>query len=192
VTRGSARARTLHRVAPPRPSTRTRAPATGAAVTLDALGREIRAGASLREAFHAVARAEGAGSAIGPVAEALSAGEPVSSACRRWTAAPFAATAVELAHRSGGSLARAIEGAAATVRERDALSADARVHATQAVASAVVVAAAPTAFGILIGLADPEVPGFFVGSPIGALCLVGGLSLQTLGAIWMRTMVRAT
>jgi Flp pilus assembly protein TadB len=192
MTGATARARALHRMTGGRPAPTPRSRPVPTAVTLDALGREIRAGSSLHGAFVAVARDEGRTSALGAVADAVEQGTSVAVACGRWTAAPLAATAIEVAHRCGGSVARAIDGAAATARERDALAADARVQATQAVASAVVVAGAPTVFGVVMGLADPSVPAFFVSGPIGATCLASGLALQGVGAWWMRSMVVRT
>lgn len=90
---------------------------------------------------------------------------------------------------TGGSLARAVDGAAATLRERMALQGEVRVLAAQARASAVVVGAAPVGFTVVVAVADSRVAGFLLSTPVGWLCLVVGAGLEIGCVVWMRSLV---
>lgn len=102
----------------------------------------------------------------------------------------LAAAALDLA-AAGGPAAQAIDGVAATLRQRAAAAADARALGSQARLSAVVIAVAPLAFMALAGLGDQRSIRFLTGTPIGWAVLAAGLALDGLGALWMARLARA-
>lgn len=101
----------------------------------------------------------------------------------------LAAAALALAAETGGSPARAVDGVAATLRSRLALAEEVRALASQARASAAVIAAAPVVFGALAGATDDRTARFFA-SPAGAVVAVAGLFLDLAGAAWMARLCR--
>lgn len=119
-------------------------------------------------------------------------GSPLEVALLGWADArpsppvQLAVAVISLGLATGGDLAQALDGAAATLRQRLALRAEVGALASQARSSALVVAVAPVAFTALAGLTDPRVPAFLVGSPLGWACALGGLGLDVVGALWMR------
>jgi tight adherence protein B len=82
-------------------------------------------------------------------------------------------------------VARAVDRTAATLRERQELRGEVRALATQARASAAVLALAPLAFAGLVATIEPAATTFLVASPVGWACLGGGLVLELVGAVWM-------
>jgi tight adherence protein B len=90
----------------------------------------------------------------------------------------------------GGQRARVLEEVAEAIRERRALRQDADRQATQARLSAWVVALAPLGFAAVAFLSNPEAARFLVATPPGWVCLALGLSLDGLGAWWMRGLGR--
>ena len=87
---------------------------------------------------------------------------------------------------AGGELARAVEEVAATLRHRVAGRQETKALAAQARLSAMVVALAPPVFTLLAGATDPAILQFLLGTPAGWACLVAGLGLDLVGALWMR------
>ena len=98
--------------------------------------------------------------------------------------------ALRLSARTGGARARAVDGIAATLRERQGAQREAHALATQARLSGFVIAAAPVGFALFVGGVDPAVVRFLLSSPIGLLCLVLGLALDGIGAWWMARLSR--
>lgn len=126
-----------------------------------------------------------------PAAE-IQHGAPMAAAIDRWAGAPGASPAVQLAAAAlglgvdaGGQVARSMDRVAATLRERRELQAEVRALATQARASAAVLALAPLAFTALVSTIEPGMVRFLVATPLGASCLVSGLGLEVAGAVWM-------
>jgi tight adherence protein B len=146
-----------------------------------------------------------AGSAIDPplgpelaaVARAAAHGLPLTEALDGWTAAHddpgtrLAATALALATAVGSAPARAIDGVAATLRERLDLAAERRALATQARTSALVLSLAPLAFAALLVSADSAAADFLLGTPAGLVCLVAGVALDAAGMWWMVRLSRS-
>ncbi len=164
---------------------------------LDAVGRALRAGASLR---HAV---RGAGDAVsstplGPgaaqLAVALDGGTPLVDALMAFagpTPSPvrrLTVDALALAADVGGAPAALVDRVAETARERAAVIREARALATQARASALVIVAAPAAFALLVIAADPRIAAF-AATPVGVGCVVAGLLCDAAGAWWMARLV---
>lgn len=103
----------------------------------------------------------------------------------------LAAAAILVGSETGAAPARAVEGVAATLRDRAALEREAAAHATQARASAAVLVLAPVGFALFAVAADPKVGDFLFRSPLGWVCLALGAGFDALGAWWMARIVRA-
>ncbi|HET6948817.1 MAG TPA: type II secretion system F family protein [Acidimicrobiales bacterium] len=165
---------------------------------LDRLATALRAGTSLPSSLAEV------GSAVDPplgpeltaLGEATARGRPVVDVLDDWAArhddppTRLAGTALVLATLVGSVPARAVDGVAATVRERLDLAAERRALAAQARASAVVLTVAPLAFAALLVAGDTAAAGFLLGSPAGWSCLAGGVGLDVAGGIWMARLTR--
>jgi tight adherence protein B len=100
------------------------------------------------------------------------------------------AAALGLGVEAGGEVARSVDRVAATLRERRELQAEAHSLATQARASATVLGLAPLGFTALVSSVEPGVVRVLVASPVGWLCLGGGLALDAAGLTWMSRIVR--
>jgi len=90
--------------------------------------------------------------------------------------------AVDLAVMAGGEPADLLAGVADSLRDDQAVAAEARALATQARASAAVVALAPLAFAVLTA---PFRSGGLIGSGAVGWLAVAGLSLDAVGLWWM-------
>lgn len=164
---------------------------------LEATARGMRAGASLPLAL--AAAAPGAPRLLaddldGLVGGAADAGLVV--ALDRWAAARplpgvrLAAAALALAAEVGGGGARALDGVALTLRQRQAVAGEVRALATQARLSAVVLTIAPIAFAALAAAGDPRTATILLRAPVGQVCLAVGLALDAIGAAWMARITR--
>ena len=114
----------------------------------------------------------------------------------RWAERPGGSEAVALATRSldlgattGGEVARAVDRVASTLRDRMEAQAELRALSTQARASAAVLGLAPLGFCALLATVEPAVPRILLTTPIGWVCLAGGLGLEVIGAAWMGRIV---
>ena len=170
---------------------------TGEPVSLLQLRTAVAHGASLNQAFTAVAGgggdwAEGARRACSRVR----AGAPLHDALDQWAAedpdaaVALAADALAIASASGGSLVRAIDAVVDAVRERRQLHREVRALASQAQASAAVLVVMPVAFAAAVAGLDPRIRDFYLASAGGPLCLVAGAVLDGLGLWWMLRLVR--
>ena len=168
---------------------------------LEACAGRLRAGASLTEAVTSAA-GEPTGSTaldtdLGALARRIGHGQPFSTAVDEWAgsrAVPglrLVAAALVLGAEAGGARARALDGVAATLRDRRALAAEVDALSSQARASAVVMMGAPVAFAALGLLSDPEVSAFLLRTPPGLACLLGGLALDGLAGVWMLRIARS-
>jgi tight adherence protein B len=165
---------------------------------LERLAAATRAGHSISTALAEVAATAPLPlhTELAVAATAIGRGTPVEVAVRGWAAAAtpsgdleLAATALALGARAGGEGGRALDRVAATLRERRELRGEARALATQARASAGVLTVAPIAFALLVSAIEPGVIGFLVTTPAGLACLLIGLALDGLGALWMARIV---
>ncbi len=191
--------RRLERVRPARRRNRRDAQLPDA---LDRLASSLRGGRSVGPALVELAGdvADPLGGELRTVAGSLAHGAPVGVALARWADSPgsssdvrLVAAALTLGADAGGEVARAVDRIAATLRERRELHAEVQSLATQARASAGVLALAPLAFTGLVATIEPAAVAFLVTTPIGWACLVAGLGLEALGAAWMaRITGRAT
>jgi tight adherence protein B len=167
---------------------------------LEAIARAVRSGASLRQALE-----EAAGTTADPVVggdlravvAAADQGEPLVHALDGWThRRPLAGVrltvaALALGATTGGTHARAVDGVAATLRDRLALERELAALSSQARLSAIVIALAPIGFAALAIGSDARTAAFLLRTPAGLACLAGGLALDGLAALWMARLTRS-
>jgi len=101
-----------------------------------------------------------------------------------------AAGALQVTVGAGGPGATALEGLAAALRDRLDAAAEVVALSAQARLSAIVVGAAPLASLALSLVADRRVASTLVSAAPGRVCLLSGLALEGLAALWMRRIVR--
>jgi tight adherence protein B len=161
---------------------------------LDRLGASLRAGTAIGPALVALAAEVPAplGSELSAVARSIDHGGSVAEALGGWTTAHPAsrdvrlvAAALTVGAGAGGEVARAVDGVAATLRERHQLAAEARSLAAQAHASASLLLIAPGLFGLLVATVEPSAIRFLLTTPVGLACLLLGVGLDAIGAVWM-------
>lgn len=161
--------------------------------TLDAVARSLRSGAVLHEAV-----AEAAEASPGRLREDLRRavdetgdGVPLVAALEAWAArcptagVRLAVAALALSAEAGGAAARAVDGVAETLRANLAVQGEVRAQSSQARMSALVIAAAPLAFGALAAGTDGRTAAFLLRTPVGLSCLAAGLALDGVAAWWM-------
>ena len=163
---------------------------------LDAVARGLRGGAGIHGAVRGAVRSGGVhAGGLTALVGSLDAGMPLAEALAHWRQSrpspevALAAAVLGFGLATGGSVARAVDGAAATLRERLALAGETRVLAVQARVSALVVGGAPLAFMVVVVLADPRVGGVLFGSWLGLVCLLIGGALELACVGWMRRLV---
>ncbi len=160
---------------------------------------EVSAGAVVSDALATAGRRAPAPVAreLAGVFDQVALGVPLSGALQAWAARARSSevrhvvAGLCLALEAGGQQAAALENLASSLRERHSVTEEARVLATQARASAVVIAAAPVVFGTLLGMGDSRAVAFLFGSPGGLACLAAGLALDGAGAWWMWRITRS-
>jgi tight adherence protein B len=165
---------------------------------LEAVARALRSGGSLRQAIGEAASATpGAlGAELRVVAASTERGTPLVDAMDAWhdrsprPGVRLAVAALCLGAETGGAQARAVDGVAATLRERLAVEGEVRALTSQTRASMLVIAAAPVAFCVFASSTDPRTATFLFRSPIGLACLAAGLTLDVIGGFWMRRLCR--
>jgi tight adherence protein B len=165
---------------------------------LERMAAALRTGSSPPQAL--VEAARGTAQPLGPELDALaslaSRGQPLVTVLDGWTeqhpdqGTRLAAVALGLASGVGAAPARALDGVAATLRERLELADERHALATQARASAVVLSAAPPVFAALLTLGDPEASRFLLQTPPGWMCIGLGVGLDVVGAVWMTRLTR--
>jgi tight adherence protein B len=101
-----------------------------------------------------------------------------------------AAGALEVAITAGGPAAPALEGLAAGLRDRQDAAGEVSALSAQARLSAIVVGAAPVVSLALSLLADRRVAPTLIGSATGRFCLLTGIALEALAAVWMHRIVQ--
>ena len=99
------------------------------------------------------------------------------------------AGALTVAATVGGRSAAALDALAASLRDRLGATAEARSLSAQARLSAVVVGAAPLVYLLFSVMVDPATLGVLLGTGFGRVCLLLGLGLEALAALWMRRIV---
>lgn len=167
---------------------------------LEAVARSLRSGASLRQAVEEAGRATGGGKVLAAelsraAAEAAQGASLVAAlegvaARRPLPGVRLGVAALCLGAETGGAQARAVDGVAATVRERLAVGAELRALSSQARISALVIGLAPIGFGAFAAATDPRTSEFMLHTPAGLALLATGLVLDGLGWLWMQRLAR--
>ena len=165
---------------------------------LDAIARALRSGASLLQALAEAAAESGPlqGELRRVVAEAQR-GAGVAAALEAWAGRQasgsirLAAAALSLGAETGGANARAVDGVAATVRQRLAVAGEAKALTAQPRVSAQVIGLAPLAFGAFSAATDPALARMLFTTPAGWAMLGAGLALDLAGMRWMMAMARS-
>ena len=188
-------------------------------LALEAIARSLRSGASVRQAIGEAARPGGGGGGgggrgpgAGPRSRRARA-EPAPgraghggrprrprdglvealeglAARRPGPGVRLAVAALCLGIDTGGAQARAVDGVAATIRERLAVEAEVRALSSQARMSALVIGLAPLGFGVFAAATDPRTSDFLLRTPGGLVLLVAGLLLDGAGWLWMQRLCR--
>jgi len=96
------------------------------------------------------------------------------------------AGALAVAETLGGRSAHALDGLAASLRDRLGAAAEAHSLSAQARLSALVVGASPLVYLVFSALVDPASVGLLVRTNAGRLCLGLGLLLEVVAVLWMR------
>jgi tight adherence protein B len=170
-------------------------------VLLEAVARELRAGASVQGALLVAATDPEPGGArpdpaTGVLATALARGTPVGEAVGEWVgtrptpARHLAGAALVVAAQTGGATAVVIDGVADTLRDRVALEREVAALSSQARASAVLLVVAPLVVAVVVASAEPRIAAFLFGSPVGWACILCGLVLDAVGAAWIHLTIR--
>lgn len=165
---------------------------------LAGLAAPIRAGASLPQAF--AAAAEEAEPPLRTVLDRtcrdFEAGVAQDLAIERFAsrcgvpAAMLAARALRVGRQAGSELARVIDEVGDTLRDRDRLARELRASTAQARVSAIVVAALPVVFLLLMSAGAKDQATLLFGEPIGWLLLAVGGGLEGAGILWIRKLTR--
>lgn len=165
---------------------------------LDTVARLLRSGHGLHTSLrHATGVAGVHAGPLRDVVHQLDGGIPIAGALGSWRqqcprpSVALATGVLTFGLYSGGSMARGVDAAAATLRERLTLVSDVRVLAAQARASALVAAVAPVGFTVVVGLADPRVFSFLFTTPPGWICIAVGAALEAGCVVWMRSLITA-
>ncbi len=177
-------------------------------MALEAVARSLRSGASVRQAIaEAAAAPSGVGgrrrrgrlqAELATVADQAGHGAGLIEALealavrRPGPGVRLAVAALCLGVDTGGAQARAVDGVAATMRERLAVEAEVRALSSQARMSALVIGLAPLGFGAFAAATDPRTSEFLLHTPVGLALLAVGLLLDGAGWLWMQRLCRVT
>jgi tight adherence protein B len=179
-------------------SRRERAFVAGLPSALEQVAAELRGGGTVAAAVDRLATGQGAVSAdLRRVHVRTQLGLPLADALAGWPVdhdAPgvrAAAGALAVATTMGGRAADAIDGLASSLRHRLDAVAEARSLSAQARLSAVVVGAAPVGYLAFSAMVDPGAVTTLVATGVGRVCLVAGLGLEALAALWIRRILRS-
>lgn len=165
-------------------------------VAVEQVASELRGGGTVRDGIHHLAAA---GGPLAPELQRVCAraelGVPLGDSLAAWPGdsdlpeVRSVAGAFAVAATIGGRSAAALDGLAASLRDRRGAEAEARSLSSQARMSAAVVGAAPLAYLVFSALLDTSTIALLVGTGVGRVCLLLGLGLEALGALWMRRIV---
>jgi len=159
---------------------------------LELLARSLRGGADLHTALRDLADGPNeAGRTLESVLLRVEAGGRLGESFDRWVVdlghrdASVVRAVIRLGDSTGGSMAPALDRAAATIRERSAIRSEVRALTSQSRASAIVIAVSPLGFLAVVSATDPRTAHVLFATSIGRACLAGGLLLDGLGLLWM-------
>ncbi|MEY3361019.1 MAG: hypothetical protein RL531_738, partial [Actinomycetota bacterium] len=166
--------------------------------TLPLMAGSLRAGFSITQAIDAVAREsdEPTASEFQRVVvearlgrdtdEALGAlADRVDSEDFRWVV-----QAIEIHRMVGGDLAEVLDNVYATIRDRNGVRRQIKALSGEGKLSAIVLFVMPFGTALFIQIANPGYLGTLTDSPVGWIMILMGLSLLTVGGLWMKRMLR--
>ncbi|MBW3574644.1 MAG: type II secretion system F family protein [Actinobacteria bacterium] len=164
---------------------------------LEAVARGLRSGASLVQSIGEAGLATSGrlGHELAAISAEVARGGALVGAIDAWGdrhaagSVRLAVSALGLGAETGGAHARALDGVAATIRSRLAVSREVRALSSQARLSGAVITVAPLAFAVLAAATDERTAGFLLRTPLGLVCLGLGLCLDGLAALWMHRLV---
>lgn len=164
---------------------------------LERVAAELRGGGTVETGVAVLAGRDGPlGPGMGRVRARLELGATLPDALDAWSRelgtpqARAAGGAMAVVATVGGSAADALDGLAASLRDRLAAQAEARALSAQARLSTLVVAVAPLGYLLFSSLVDRGATSVLLGSGVGRLCLGGGLALEAVAGLWMRRLLR--
>jgi tight adherence protein B len=163
-----------------------------------ALAAGVRAGLSVRRAFdEAVLDAEEPmRSHLREVLRRVEMGQPLEGAMGalafdvETSEARLLVSALAVHQRTGGELPAMLEEVAVIIGQRVDARRQVRALTAQGRASGAVLAVLPVAFLTLLSGTSGDGLGAFYRSPLGASLLLGGITLEGLGFLWIRRIVR--
>jgi tight adherence protein B len=164
----------------------------------DELAATLRTGSSLRQALGSVAsREDDVGEVLRELLGPVDRGQALTDAAAGWgkrAQSPdegLLAEAVQLAAVTGRPEPLLFDTVADSVRERLALAGELRAQTAQARTSALVLAALPAGFTVLVATNDSRASHFLFGTAPGWACTALGLTLDAVGFWWMHTAIRS-
>jgi tight adherence protein B len=181
-----------------REARRRAALAEGLADGVGVIAAGLRAGRSLPGAIELAANEVPAplGPSFRRVADRIALGEPLEDALAAWASevggpdARVAAGVLGLHRRTGGALAAALDGLAATLRARRTAARELRSLTAQARLSAAILGLLPIGFFLFLSVvARSDVEAAF-GTTIGAGAVALGLALQGAAYVWIARLLR--
>jgi len=177
---------------------RARAIAAAVPDTLEQIGSELRAGGTVATALTSIAHGEGVLAADAARIESrVRLGSALAAALASWArerravGVEVAAGALSLSATVGGPAADALDGLASSLRARLSVIAEARALSAQARYSAWVIGLAPIGYLVSTAAVDSRSVHLLIGTGAGRTCVVLGLALEVLGAVWMHAIVHA-
>ena len=164
------------------------------AAFLDVVDRHVRLGSSVRGAIQAAARE------CDPSLDEtlrvlvlhcrtgapLDADEVLDDAAGRPSDQAFLVRSLVASAAGGNAASFCLQRAAWALRERQAIRAERRAHAAQALFAARVLSWLPVVFGLVMAVTNGSVRSAYFGGPVGVLCVVVGVGLNVAGRRWMR------
>jgi len=166
-------------------------------VALEVVAGELRTGGTVTGAVAALGRSSGQlASEFARIDRRCTLGAALDDALQAWAGersdagVSSAAGALAVAATTGGRSAEALDGLAASLRDRSEIAAEARALSAQARLSAVVVGSLPIGYLAVCAFIDPRQVQALTQTPFGLGCLAAGLTLEALAALWIRALLR--
>jgi tight adherence protein B len=176
---------------------RTRLVAASVPDALELVGAELRAGGTVPSAIAAIANRDGPLAVdMTRVQSRVRLGASLDDALRAWAqertvhGVDATAGALALSTTMGGRAADALDGLAASLRERLAVAAEAHSLSAQARYSAWVIGLLPIGWFVVTTFTDPRSLLPLVAADAGRVCAAVALGLELLGVWWMRVILR--
>lgn len=118
--------------------------------------------------------------------------DSLDAVAKRMDNADLASTvmAMRIAVETGGNLADVLKGVAATIRERERLRRHTRTLSAEGRLSAVILGGLPVLVFVAVKFINPKYIETLTSTGLGIMLLIGGALLLTVGALWMRALVK--